>query len=90
MTTPNKKDFDVDISSQHSVNIFRPTHLETIKSERALIESYERSHRISVFGLVGVALLVIMSFLQMLFGVLLILDQIPETSWIMKSVLSIF
>ncbi|WP_127715905.1 hypothetical protein [Halobacteriovorax sp. HLS] len=90
MTTPKEKDIDMNISSQHAVSVFGTSNLEQIKSQRALIESHERSHKLSLFSLVGVALLVLMSFLQMIFGVLLILDQIPETSWIMKSALSLF
>jgi hypothetical protein len=58
--------------------------------DKQLLRALEKSHKSSVLGFVGVSFLIAMSFIQMTFGALIILDQFPETSWIMNSVMSLF
>lgn len=63
---------------------------ENFERDKKLMRSLEKSHRSSILGFVGVGFLITMSFVQMTFGALIILDQFPETSWIMTAVMDLF
>ena len=63
---------------------------ENIRRDKDLLKALEKSHHSSSVALFGVSFVIVMSFFLMIFGSLIILDQFPETSWIMQSVLALF
>jgi len=59
-------------------------------SERALLLAYEKSTKSSLYGSLGMLFIIFLCFIQMSIGAIFILSQMPETKWIVKSLVSNF
>jgi hypothetical protein len=88
----HNKDEEVQLDALNSemLSLIKSDEKELTELENEILKTYRENSRLNTLGFVGLTFLIAMSFIQMTFGALLILEQFPETNWVMSSVLAAF